>query len=507
MARPAHVARSLARGLRQPQRAQLVALCAALLAVRAASMLVVAQPGYTDAYYYVLVAERVALGQGLTADFVWNFMELPQLAELPVASHRFWMPLPTLVQSAGIRLVGGIVGSFGAAQLATVAFAAAIPALAYAAGRSLGGTHRLAMLAGAFAGLGGAFAPAWVSVDSFAPAAVIGTAFFLLFRRAAAGDVRAGALAGAAVGLLYLARAEGALFGLALLALRSRAGLAGAGVALAIGIAWQLRQAALGPPADLLARSVLLLRYEDLYRIAPPSLEAYLAAWPDALRAKGEAIVANSVTFAVAFLLLLLPGIAVALRRGWQRADVRAWALLALGVFLAQSLVFTLHSTRGSYFHSLAAFLPFGVALAIVGSARWAGRPAAVAALMGVAILSVFSVLQWDLSFNSLYRQRAAALARIPDGPFLAIDGSAWRWISGRPVAVMPADGPTEALCAMTAVRAGALVIEPAHFSAYGALARGEGTDDLRVRSNEDGIVVLVPARPQICRTAQHPPS
>lgn len=142
MARAAHVARSLARSLRRPERVQLVALCAALLAVRAASMLVVSQPGYTDAYYYVLVAERVALGQGLTADFVWNFMEVPALAELPVASHRFWMPLATLIQAAGIRLVGGLVGSFGAAQLATVAFAAAIPALAYAAGRSLGGTHR-----------------------------------------------------------------------------------------------------------------------------------------------------------------------------------------------------------------------------------------------------------------------------------------------------------------------------------------------------------------------------
>jgi len=36
---------------------------------------------------------------------------------------------------------------------------------------------------------------------------------------------------------------------------------------------------------------------------------------------------------------------------------------LAAVVFLLQSLVVTLHSTRGSYFHSLAAFLPFGVAL------------------------------------------------------------------------------------------------------------------------------------------------
>ena len=453
--------------LRRPEVTQLVALCAALLAVRAASMLVVTQPGYTDAYYYALVAERVALGQGLTADFVWNFMEVPAFGELPVASHRFWMPLSTLIQAAGIRLIGGLVGAFGAGQLAIVAVAAAIPAVAYAAARSLRVTHRQAMLAAAFAGLGGAFAPGWVSLDSFAPAAVLGTAFFLCLGRAAAGDVRAGALAGLAVGLLYLARAEGALFGIALLALRSRAGLAGAAVALAIGVAWQLRQYALGYPADLFARSAFLLRYEDFFRIAPPTFEAYLAQWPDALRAKGEALATNAVTFAFAFLLILLPGVAVASRRGWRRADVRAWALLGLGVYLAQSLVFTLHSTRGSYFHSLAAFLPFGVALAVQGSARWAGRPTAVAALMGVAILSVFSILQWDLSFNSLYQRRAAAVGALPPGTLLAIDGAAWRWISGRPAVVSPADGLDAAACQLRRIDPRVLVLEPAHFSAY----------------------------------------
>ncbi len=466
-------------------------------------MLIVSQPGYTDAYYYAVVAERLALGHGLSADFVWNFMEVPAPGELPFASHRFWMPLATIIQAAGIRLIGGVVGSFGAGQLAIVAVAAAIPAVTYAAARSLRSTHRPAMVAATFAGLGGAFAPAWVSLDSFAPAAVLGTAFFLLFRRAAEGDVRAGAFAGLAVGLLYLARPEGALFGLAFLGLRSRAGLAGAGVAIAIGLTWQVRQLTLGYPTELFARSAFLLRYEDFFRIAPPTLEAYLDRWPDALRAKGDALVTNAVTFAFAFMLLLLPGIAVTLRRHWTRPDVRAWALLACGVFLVQSLVWTLHSTRGSYFHSLAAFVPFGAALAVAGSARWARRPPAVAALTGVAILSVFAVVQWDLSFNTLYRERAAAVARIPEGRFLAIDGSAWRWISGRPVAVTPAEGPGEALCAMTAFGAVAIVLEPSHFSAYAALARGEPSDELRIGSSLHGITVVVPTRPHVCRLAQ----
>lgn len=450
------------------ERLHLVALCAALLAVRAASMLVVSQPGYTDAYYYALVAERVALGQGLTADFVWNLMEAPGSDDLPVASHRFWMPLATLIGAAGIRLAGGILGSFGAAQLAIVLVSALIPALAYAAARSLGTSHRAALCAGALAGLGGAFAPGWVSIDSFAPAAVAGTAFFLLLARAARGEVGAGALAGLAVGVLYLARAEGALFGLALLALRSRAGLAGAAVALTIGLAWQLRQASLGYPADLLARSVLLVRYEDFFRSAPPTLEAFAGAWPEVLAAKAQALATNATTFAVAFLLVLLPGVAIALRRHAGRPEVRAWAGLALLAFLAQSLLWTLHSTRGSYFHSLAALLPFGIALAVAGSSRWSARPVAAAALAGAAAISGLALAEWDRSFNAAYARRVEAVPALPQGRLLVIDAAAWRWISGREAVVTPADGLEAAACRLRRLDPRVLVLEPAHFSAYG---------------------------------------
>src|SRR5207247_1495340 len=157
---------------------RLALLTLASVAVRIASAVVVAQPGYTDAYYYVNVASRAA--------------------------------------------------------------------------RALGASVNGSLIAGAVVGLGGVFAPAWVSVDGFAPAALLGTLFFIVFARAAQGGVIAGALAGLAVGLLYLVRAEGAMFGLALVALalrrRSRgAGVAGALVALAIGGAWLARDLSIGP--------------------------------------------------------------------------------------------------------------------------------------------------------------------------------------------------------------------------------------------------------------------
>ena len=454
---------------------RLAALVGALLLCRVASaVFVVFQPGYTDAYYYADVAKRLAAGQGLTADFVWSFLEAT--GPLPVPSHRFWMPLATVLQAAGVKALP-FLDAFHAAQAVEILVACAIPVVAYLAARSLGASANAGQVAAALAGLGGAFAPGWVSLDAFAPAAVTGTAFFLCYRRAAAGDVRFGAAAGLAVGLLFLARAEGALFGLALLALvRSptarRAGLAASAVALLIGLGWLARDLALGAGADLLTRSVLLVRYEDFFAsVAPaaPSLGELLAAKPAAL-------LTNAITFAFAFGLLLLPGMARAARRSLP--EVRAFAGLLVLVYLVESLAFTLHSTRGSYFHSLAAFFPFGIALGVVGTGELLrsvarARVAAIGGLAAALIISVFALMQWDASFNGPYRARVAAVAALPDGtPFLAVDAAAWRWIADRPVIVTPSDREN-LTCAAGPYGPIVVVLEPTHFAAYSAIYDG----------------------------------
>jgi hypothetical protein len=455
----------------------------AALIVRVASAVIVAQPGYTDAYYYSVVASRLAHGDGLTADFIWNFLEAPKFDPLPIASHRFWVPLATTLQAGGIALLGGAVGEFRAAQAAVIAVAAFLPAASYAAARSLAISPRYAVAAAAVVGLGGVFAPGLVATDSFAPAALIGTLFFLAFARAARGSVAAGAASGLLVGLLYLARAEGALFGLALLALAlgpvsRRSGLVGSAVALAIGGAWFARDLGLGA-GDLLARSMLLVRYEDFFRIAPPTVGEFTAALPDVLAAKASALVANAVTALLAFFVLLGPLAAASSWRLRARPDVRAWSTLLVVVFLAQSLLFTLHSTRGSYFHSLAAFVPFGIALAAAASERaLAGRDAAIARLwvsgaLALAVtLSAGAVVQWDATFNAITRTRVAALDAIPPGPFMAIDAAAWRSLSGRSVIVTPAEFEL-GVCAGMRYGARSIVLEPAHFREWDALYNG----------------------------------
>ncbi|HEX9495455.1 MAG TPA: hypothetical protein VGA38_06830 [Candidatus Limnocylindria bacterium] len=486
----------------------LVLLVGALLLFRAASALVVFQPGYTDAYYYADVAQRLAGGQGLTADFIWNFLEAPFGGAVPVASHRFWMPLVTVIGSFGISLLP-VVEPFRAAQVMEILIAACIPVVTFRAARAIGASDAAALVAAAIAGLGGAFAPGWVSLDAFAPAALIGTMFFLSYRRAALadGDLESGAFAGLLVGLLFLARAEGALFGLPLLALvrkpRTRvAGIAGSVIALAIGGAWVVRNLTIDPTPDLIGRSVLLVRYEDFFATTASTWPAFTAAMPAVLAAKVAALGTNAVTFLFVFGLLLVPGIVVAVRARGADPMVRAFAVLLVLVYVFESLVVTLHSTHGSYFHSLAAFLPLGVALGVAGTAALLGRiergrgltlawTAGTGGVAAALVLSVFALMQWDDSFNAPYRTRLAQVAAIPPGRFMAIDAAAWRWISRRPVLVTPADfGP----CAFDRASLSAvkwLVLEPIHFSAYDALYRDSGipaflspvqiTDGLRV--------------------------
>jgi hypothetical protein len=485
----------------------LIGLSLALVAFRVLSAaFVVIQPGFTDAYYYVDVARRLAHGQGLTADFIWNFLEAPRLDPLPVASHRFWMPLTTVVQGTGIWLLEPLLGTFRSAQAAIIAVAAFVPAVTYAAARSIGASTGAALVAAALAGLGGgAFAPAWVTLDSFGVAALIGTTFFIAFARAAAGDVRAGAICGLLVGLLFLARAEGALFGVALLALAARpssrsAGAIGSAVALAIGTGWLARGFALGGSPDLLGGTIFLARYEDFFAIVPTGSA-------DLATIVGTRLGALWSDFTVALfglMAFLAFPLVVGVRDAWRQPAVRAFVGLALLIYVAEGLIWPLHATRGSYFHSLAAFYPFAMALVAVGGASWLehrdarARRLAVSGTIGAALaLALVGLSTWDAAFNTGHRMRLEAVDAIPAGPLLAIDGAAWRWIADRPALVTPADGLDLAACVVARYGAKSVVLEAAHFSAYDGLYRGDSVPWL-APPIERGTIRIYPVRGDI---------
>ena len=486
----------------------LIGLSLGLVAFRVLSAaFVVIQPGFTDAYYYVDVARRLAHGQGLTADFIWNFLEAPHLDALPVASHRFWMPLTTVVQGTGIWVLEPLLGTFRSAQAAIIAVAAFVPAAAYAASRSIGASSRAALVAAALAGLGGgAFAPAWVTLDSFAIAALVGTMFFVAFARAAAGDVRAGATCGVLVGLLFLARAEGALFGVALLALALRpssrgAGVAGSAVALAIGAGWLARGFVLGGSPDLLARTIFLARYEDFFAISPTGT-ADLAT---IVTTRLGALWSDLVVALFGLMVFLAYPLALGVRGAWRRPAVRAFVGLVLLIYVAEGLIWPLHATRGSYFHSLAAFYPFAMALVALGGEAWLARRekrtrrlALNGTIAAALALAAVGLTTWDGVFNAGYRVRQGAVDAIPAGPFLAIDGAAWRWIADRPVLVTPADGLDLAACVAARYGAKSVVLEAAHFSAYDGLYRGSDLAPWLGPPIDRGTIRIYPVRGDI---------
>jgi hypothetical protein len=480
---------------------RLLVIAGASLLLRVLSATLVTQPGYTDAYYYADVAVRFARGLGLTADFIWSPLEY---GILPVVSHRFWMPLATVVQAAGIAPLGGVLGDFSAAQAAIVAVATFVPVVTYLCARRLGAGERAALAAAGIVGVGGLFAPAWVTLDGFAIAAFLGALFFLAYARAAEGSVRAGALAGLLVGLLYLTRSEAALFGLSLVALtRARvsrsAGAAGALVALLIGGAWLARDLSVGAPAGFITRTALLVRYEDFFAFGNISDNVFTTPG-DIVGPRIGALLTNAGTFLFAYAIVLVVPLAFGVRALWSRSDVRAWVSLLVVVFFVESLVFTLHSTRGSYFHSLGAFFPFGVAIAAAGGERLlATRSAGVASawtsgvMLLFAALSIGALLQWNTVFIGAANVRAAAVDAIPAGTFLAIDAAAWRWISGRSVLVTPSDGLDAAACFVAMNSATSIVLEEAHFSAYDALYRGGARPAWLGAPIERGVVKIFP--------------
>ncbi len=460
-------------------------------------------PGFTDAYYYFETASRLARGEGLSTDVVWNFVEAPGFAPLPVPSHRFWMPLATVLQALGIAVAGGVLGPFRAAQLPVTLVAVAIAPATYLLARRLGQAPPLAGLVAFVAGLGGVDAAAWSTLDNFAPLALLGTLLLASLPGIASGRVRDVASGGVALGLIALARADGVLYALAPLVLlrdRPRAAIATLAIGALAALPWYARNVLLGVPEGQFARAALLVRYEDLFAIAPPTLDHYLASLDVVLPAKLAALAQNAGTFAFATLIVLGP---LALLAAWRRRAepvARAWLLLAAALYLAQSLVLTLHSTQGSYPHSLAGLVPAALVLAVGEAARRLSatrRFAAAALAAGALALSAYAALDWPVRFDPPELERRGVVSSgIVPAPALAVNAPAWRYVLAGPVVVTPADGLDVAREVARRYGVRTLILEPFHLSAYDALYQGRASVDWLEPVRTDGAIRVWRVRP-----------
>ena len=77
----------------------LIALVGAFVITRG----LIAAPGYTDVYYHLNAANRLASGQGLTDPYVWTY--IGALDHLPMPSHLYWMPLTSVIAGVSMSAV------------------------------------------------------------------------------------------------------------------------------------------------------------------------------------------------------------------------------------------------------------------------------------------------------------------------------------------------------------------------------------------------------------------
>ncbi|MBM3985259.1 MAG: hypothetical protein FJ296_06180, partial [Planctomycetes bacterium] len=347
-----------------------VLLAVALCLVSLAAKLVANQPrtslNHGDVSFYFTVARNLAEGRGFVIDYIWNFWDHPQ--GLPTPSNTWWMPLPSLVCAAGMKLFGA---SYAVAQATMIAFTSLLPLVVWLLGRELCGGRLVPLLGAALASTFHLFLDQPCAPLSHGPYVVLAPLSLWLSLRAARTG-RGWLPAGAAVGLTQLARSDGLLLfgalGMAwLLVARPprpawwRAGLlAAAGYALVLAPWWahNLGQiGALQPSGSL--RAVFLREYEQWYSL-PESVtqQAWLAdGWEPVLALKRNVAARNLET--------LTEGLVIGApdrERAWESPAVvatlwLAWAGVAAGLLRRASrrpvLVLLAHAALEFTFYTL----------------------------------------------------------------------------------------------------------------------------------------------------------
>ncbi|MFW5771956.1 MAG: hypothetical protein ACOCZH_01440 [Phototrophicaceae bacterium] len=408
----------------------LVALAGALLLTRG----LVAQPGYTDAYYYFNAAERLVRGDGLTDAYLWTYLAEPD--SLPAPSHLYWMPITSLLAALGMWLAGA-PGDYAAAQWPFTLALAGASGVAYWLGGRIGGTARHRWVAGLITLSGGFYARFWGMTDAFAPFALIGALALVCaglgLRYLHDGDSpwrawRWWALAGALAALGHLTRADGLLLLLAGIAAllwpwdwpriepkqrRTKlvALLALIAAYLLVMSPWLLRnlQVAGSPlPAGGL-NAIWYTEYDDLFRYPPGvSPDEFFADGLQALWSTRWTAFSNNLgTFvAIEGLIAMTPLMLVGLWRRRRDPFLRAFWLYALGLHLAMTFVFPLPGYRGGLLHSAVALIPWWAALGVAGlddvvmaiaRRRQSWKPRQAQRVFSVGLVLLALALSWSI--------------------------------------------------------------------------------------------------------------
>lgn len=164
-------------------------------------------PGYMDAYYYYYGGTQLADGNGLTENFLWNYLDNPN--GLPHAAFSYWMPFTSFLAAVGIKLFAGFSGAYRAAQAGFILVAACIPPLTASLAWELTNDKRSAWFSGLLAAFMGYYQPFVVAIDAFGIYMLLGGIFFLVASKG--GRYRYFVL-GVIAGIMHLTRADGILW-------------------------------------------------------------------------------------------------------------------------------------------------------------------------------------------------------------------------------------------------------------------------------------------------------
>ncbi len=358
----------------------LIALVGAFIITRCT----VAQPTYTDSFYYLNAANRLVSGEGLTDAYLWNYVNAPE--SLPAASHRYWMPLASLFAALGMWLLNA-PGNYAAAQLPFTLMYAALVYIGFWLGYRLGGTRRHAWIAGLLTLFSGFFVRFWGETSTFAPYGLAGALCLVWLGLGVLGKrpFIAFFIAGIGAGLGHLTRADGLLLlivGYITIALQwwqtRQTQIWGAGLlSLTLGYLlvmtpWFLRNlneiGSLLPASGL--QGIWFQEYDDIFSYpfnANP--QTFFAEGISILFASRWTALTNNVMRFIAEqgMIIMTPLMLLGLWNRRREPFLRAFWLYALALFITMTFVFPYPGYRGGLFHSAAALVPFWSALGVVG--------------------------------------------------------------------------------------------------------------------------------------------
>lgn len=431
------------------------------------------RPTYTDAYYHFNAAVRIASGQGFVDEYLWNYIGMPE--SLPVPSHRYWMPLTSILAALGMQLWNA-PGSYAAALTGFWLMLWGGALLGYWLGWRITGSRRAAWIAGVLTLGGGFFGRFWGQTDTFAPYLLLGAGALLAMGqglRTIPGRSRWWLLAGALAALGHLTRSDGLLLVLVAAwvlllnrgrtpARRLRDGLIFGAAYLIVMLPWfahsLVTQGAILPVGG--TQSIWYTTYDDLFAYPPDASPAtFFAAGSEVVlgsRLEGLAV-ALQTFIAVEGFVALAPLILLALWRRRREPLLQPVLWFALGIHLAFALVFTFPGMRGGLFHAVAALLPFWAALGMAGledAVLWMARrrrkwrPAQALAVFSVGALVLGLAITLALILNRARGDETppvypALLAAIPQGArVMANDVAALYYFTGLGGVVLPNEAP-----------------------------------------------------------------